>query len=138
MFLKEKFTADGKFEKLKARLVAEGHLQDRAIYTNGASLTVAITGEFLAAAIAVRENRSVAAIDFPGAFLNSVMPEEGDHAVLMSLKKFLTSVLISIDPSFSTYVQSDGASVVRLKKALYSCVEAAAMWYNKISTDVNT
>ena len=135
MFLKEKFTADGKFDKLKARLVAEGHLQDRAIYTNGASPTVATTGEFLAAAIAAR---SVAAIDFPGAFLNSVMPEEGDHAVLMSLKKFLTSVLISIDPSFSTYVQSDGASVVRLKKALYSCVEAAAMWYNKISTDVNT
>ena len=31
MFLKEKFTADGVFEKLKARLVAGGHLQDRDI-----------------------------------------------------------------------------------------------------------
>ena len=29
MFLKEKFSADGNFEKLKARLVAGGHMQDR-------------------------------------------------------------------------------------------------------------
>ena len=31
----EAITADGKFDKLKSRLVAGGHLQDRNIYDNG-------------------------------------------------------------------------------------------------------
>ena len=138
MFLKEKFTADGKFDKLKSRLVAGGHLQDREIYTNGASPTVATTSVFIVAAIAAKENRAVAAIDFPGAFLNSVMPEKGDHVVLMRLNKFLTYVLIQIDPTFSKYVQANGTCVVRLNKVLYGCVESAAMWYDKISNDLMT
>ena len=37
MFLKEKFSPDGTFDKLKARLVAGGHLQDTEIYNNGSS-----------------------------------------------------------------------------------------------------
>ena len=85
MFLKDKYTADGKFDKLKSRLVAGGHLQDRNIYDNGSSLTVSITSAFIAAAIAASENRAVATIDFPGAFLNSELPLDGDHAVLMRL-----------------------------------------------------
>ena len=34
MFLKDKYHADGKFGKLKSRLVAGGHIQDRNIYNN--------------------------------------------------------------------------------------------------------
>ena len=34
IFLKEKFTADGLFEKLKARLVAGGDQQDKELYEN--------------------------------------------------------------------------------------------------------
>ena len=135
MFLKEKFTADGIFDKLKARLVAGGHLQDKEIYNNGSSPTLSTTSLLILSAIASR-NRAVAAIDFPGAFLNSDMPDSGDHVVLMRLNKFLTSVLVKIDPTYSTYVQSNGTCVVRLKKALYGCVESAAMWYTKLSTDL--
>ena len=42
-FMKEKTLADGSFDKLKARLVAGGHQQDRSIYTKEetASPTVA-------------------------------------------------------------------------------------------------
>lgn len=32
LFLTEKFNPDGSFEKLKARIVADGHLQDRGLY----------------------------------------------------------------------------------------------------------
>ena len=38
MFLKEKFTAEGSFEKLKSRVVAGGHLKDRDMYDNRSSL----------------------------------------------------------------------------------------------------
>ena len=66
------------------------------------------------------------------------MPEEGKHVVLMRLNKFLTSVLIRIDPTYSTYVQKNGTCVVRLKKALYGFVVSAAMWYNRLSTDLES
>ena len=52
MFLKDKYTAEGKFDKLKSRLVAGGHLQDRDIYDNGSSPTVSTTSVFIIAAIA--------------------------------------------------------------------------------------
>ena len=56
------------------------------------------------------------------------MPEEGKHVVLMRLNKFLASVLIRIDPTYSKYVQKNGTCVVRLKKALYGCVESAGIF----------
>jgi Reverse transcriptase (RNA-dependent DNA polymerase) len=74
MFGKAKYAADGKFDKFKSRIVAGGHLQDRNIYDNGSSPTVSTTSVFIVAAIAAKENRAVATIDFPGAFLNSDMP----------------------------------------------------------------
>ena len=83
-------TADGKFDKLRSRSVAGGHLQDRNIYDNGSSPTVSTTSVFIVAAIAASENQAVATIDFPGAFLNSDVPLDGDHAVLMRLNKYLT------------------------------------------------
>jgi hypothetical protein len=118
MFLKDKYTADGKFDKLKSRLVAGGHLQDRNIYDNGSSPTVSTTSVFIVAAIAASENRAVATIDFPGAFLNSDMPLDGDHAVLMRLNKYLTNILVSIDKSYQKYVNEKGTVVVKLKKAV--------------------
>ena len=138
MFLKERFTADGLFEKLKTRLVAGGHLQDREIYDKGTSPTVSTSSVFLVAALAASNNRAVACIDFPGAFLNADMPEVGKNVVLLRLNKFLISVLIRIDPTYSTYVQSNGTCVVRVKKSLYGCEESAAMWYNELSTDLES
>ena len=41
MFLKEKFTANGLFEKLKARLVTGGDQQDKEFYENLSSSTAA-------------------------------------------------------------------------------------------------
>ena len=93
---------------------------------------------FLVVALAASNNRAVACIDFPGAFLNVDMPEVGKHVLLMKLNKFLISLLIRIDPTYSTYVQNNSTCVVRLKKALYGCVESAAMWYNRLSTDLES
>ena len=137
MFLKDKYTPEGKFDKLKSRLVAGGHLQDREIYDNGSSPTVSTTSVFIIASIAAKENRSLATIDFPGAFLNSDMPLEGSHTVFMRLNKYLTDVLISIDKSYMKYVNDKGTCIVKLKKALYGCVESAKLWYDKISHDLS-
>ena len=106
------------------------------IYDNGSSPIVSTTSVFNVAAIAASENRAVATIDFRGAFLNSDMPLDGDHAVLMRPNKYLTNILVSIDKSYQKYVNEKGTVVVKLKKALYGCVESAKLWYDQISSDL--
>ena len=87
------------------------------------------------AAIAAAERRAVAAVDVPGAFLKADMPTDGPP-VLMRLDKFLTSVLIEIDPTYQQFVRKDGTCIVQLTKALYGTIQAAKAWYDKISTDL--
>lgn len=135
-FLKEKYNSEGVYEKLKARLVGGGNMMNREIYDKGASPTVATTSVFMIAAIAAYENRAVAKIDFPGAFLYSEMPATGKHSVLMKLDKFLTSILVRVDPTYQRFVKPDGTCIVKLKRALYGCIESARMWYDKLSTDL--
>jgi Reverse transcriptase (RNA-dependent DNA polymerase) len=48
------------------------------------------------------------------------------------------NVLTSLDPSYKKFVNANGTCVVKLKKALYGCVESAKLWYEKISTDLIT
>jgi hypothetical protein len=71
MFLKEKFLADGTFDKLKARLVAGGDMQDRNLYDDVSSPTASITSLLMVAAIAAREKRHVYTLDIGGAYLNA-------------------------------------------------------------------
>jgi hypothetical protein len=130
-FLKDKYTAQGVFDKIKARLVAGGHLQDRNIYDNGASPTVSTSAVFIIAGIAAMERRAVATVDFPGAFLYSEMPEDGPP-IFMRLNKFETMVLVHIDETYKKYVQKNGTCIVQLKRALYGCVESARLWYELI------
>ena len=134
-FLKEKYTAQGLFDKLKARLVAGGHLQDRTVYDESALPTASTTSVFITAAIAAKENRAVATIVVPGAYLNSTMPDD-EPPVLMRLNKFETRVLVKIEPEFGKFVNSNGTCVVRLKRALYGCVQSARLWYQKLSSDL--
>ena len=119
MFLKDKYTADGMFEKLKSRLVAGGHLQNRDVYNNGASPTASTSSIFILTAIIARQKRGAATVDFPGAFLNSDMPLTGDHVVYMRLNKQLTAALIKIDATYNKYMNNNGTRIVKLKKALY-------------------
>jgi Reverse transcriptase (RNA-dependent DNA polymerase) len=98
MFGKAEYAADGISDKFNSRIVAGGHLQDRDIYDNGSSSTVSTTSVFIVAAIAAKEDRAVTTIDFPGAFLNSDMPLDGDHVVFMRINKYSSNVLTSLDP----------------------------------------
>jgi len=75
MFLKEKFTSSGEYDKLKARLVAGGDQQDKELYEDLCiSSPIAFTTFVLVmAAIAACECRLVTVIDIEGAFLNANM-----------------------------------------------------------------
>jgi hypothetical protein len=90
----------------------------------------------MVACLAAKEGRKVAHVDFPGAFLYAEMPEDDGRPVYMRLNKFETSVLVKIEPTYSKFVLENGTCIVRLKRALYGCVESARMWYEKLSNDL--
>ena len=94
MFLKEKFKPSGAFDKLKSRLVAEGHRQDRSLYRDKTSShTVSTSCVFTIATIAHHERRAVATVDFPGAYYpNSDMNTE----IYFELDKIVSDLLMQI------------------------------------------
>jgi hypothetical protein len=132
MFLKEKYLSTGAFEKLKSRFVAGGNMQDRGLYDEGeiSSPTVSLSSVYLAAGLAAKESRKVRTMDIGGAYLNADMERE----VLLRVEPRIAKMFVSVDPIYSAGLDSDGSLVVRLKKALYGCVESAKLWYDTLSS----
>ena len=130
MFLKEKFLASGEFEKLKARLVAGGDQQDRNLYEDLSAPTVGTSSVFTLLSVAAHQGRKVAVIDISGAFLNADMTT--GLSVHMRLDKKMTDMMIRLSPIYSEFVDDRGCVVVKLDKALYGCVESAALWYENL------
>ena len=129
LFFKEKLDTAGKFDKLKARLVAGGNEQDTSQLGDVSSPTVLVESLFVTLAIAAVEKRSVASVDIEGAYLECDM--EGPP-VYMVLPPPIASSLVEIRPSYAKFLKQDGSLVVRLKKALYGCVQSGKLWYKKL------
>jgi hypothetical protein len=131
MFLKEKLHPDGSFDKLKARLVAGGHRQDRGIYDDVSFPTVTTQSVMMVLAIAASEGRKVAVSDIGSAYLNASI---GDNAVYMRLDAWVTRILCELSEEHGECVREDGTSVVRLKKALYGCIESSKLWGEELTS----
>lgn len=132
MFLKEKFLPSGLFEKLKSRLVAGGHRQNRLIYDSKdiSSPTASMFAIFSLACIWARERRKVVAFDITGAYLNA---EIRKNKIFMRIGKEVAKVLCSLDRKYEDFLQKDGSVIVQLDKALYGLVESAKLWYDDIA-----
>ena len=133
LFLKEKYLSNGDFEKLKARLVAGGHQQNKSEYKDLSSPTVATSAAFMIASLAARESRNVVCVDIAGAYLNAEM---SGQEVLMRLDRTMSAILVKIKPEYESFLCNDGTMIVRLDKALYGCVESARLWYEEISSSL--
>ena len=129
MFLKEKFFANGDFEKVKARFVAGGHKQNRDDYEDLSSPTARLSSVFAVIAIAAAEARHVEVGDIPGAYLNADMKEE----VHLLLDRVTSEQMCELDESYREFMNDRGCVAVRLLKALYGCVESAKLWNEDIS-----
>ena len=133
MFLKEKFLASGEFEKLKARLVAGGDQQDRDLYDDLSAPTVATSSVFTLLSIAAHEG--IAVIDISGAFLNADVTT--GLSVHMRLDRNMSGIMVRLSPPYAQFVDHKGCIVVRLDKALYGCVESAALWYENLKVGLS-
>ena len=68
-------------------------------------------------------------MDITGAYLNANM---SDVIVHMKIDKTITKMLVDIDRSYVKYLHFDGGCIVKSDKALYGCVESAALWGDHI------
>jgi hypothetical protein len=133
MFLKIKNTPQGDFEKMKARLVANGAQQSMTNEQQlaNSSPTAGLTSLLIVAAIAAKEKRHVVTVDVKSAYINARMPE--DDIVDIVIEPSIATELVSIAPQFASSLRRDGSLVVKLKGALYGTQQAAKLWYLDIS-----
>jgi hypothetical protein len=132
MFLKKKRSG-----RIKGRGCADGRKQ--RIHTkkeDASSPTVAIEAVMLSCVIDAEEERDVAIIDIPGAFMQVDM----DEIVHMRLEGKMAELMVHIDPStYKTYItQENGKPViyVMLKKALYGTLRAALLFWRRLSSQL--
>jgi hypothetical protein len=113
MFLTPKKLPSGALDKIKARLVAGGHRQDRSLYTDQetSSPTVSLTAVFAQAAIAAQRGDHVLTLDQKAACLNATMK---GPAVKMILSKEVSSALCEIDQEYKAYLRGNGTILVQL------------------------
>ena len=127
VILKENFNAEGDLEKLKARLVANGAQMDPTTFADVSSPTVSLTFLLMMVVIAARERRTVATMDIGSAFVKASM--DGEDEVLVHLDQLTSALLIKIDPSFQKFLNDKSEMTVKLKKALYGCLQSAKLWF---------
>ena len=136
MFFKEKFTPQGVFDKLKARLVANGSQQDRTLYdvSSISSPTVSLKSVFLGAGIAAAEKRFTYTVDLIAAYLKISREgkEVGKKIVRVRIAKPIVDQLCVIDPDYQKYRLKDGSVIVRLKKAMYGCIESGRLLFDDV------
>ena len=132
MFLKEKRTG-----VVKGRGCADGRKQ--RLYTNkedASSPTVAIESVFITSVIDAKENRDIATVDIPGAFMQADM----DDVVYMKLEGTMAQLLMQIAPDvynkFACYVNGKLVLYVLLKKALYGTLKAALLFWKRLSSQL--
>jgi hypothetical protein len=132
-FIKQKFHADGSKDKVKVRVVAGGHKQDRTLFVNKntSSPTLHLEHLFLEMGIALVRKRHRTSLDIRAAFLH-VPVEEGEIGVFMWIEVKLAEILCEIDQTYCDFIQHNGKVLVRLSKSLYGCVKSALLWYKRL------
>jgi hypothetical protein len=136
MFLVKKYLADGTFEKVKARLVADGRDQDLDLYPNKSSPTVAIHSVFTVVGLAATKAwRIVVKIDVKGAFVQT--PKKGEPTY-MKFDPKVSKYAVEIFPKLKGMLEDDGCIYTLLLKAMYGCVQASALWYALIKAELES
>jgi hypothetical protein len=134
MFLVNKYNAEGEFEKVKARLVADGRDQDPAMYPNKSSPTVAIHSVFMVLGMAGEKRwRVVVKIDIKGAFV--LTPMSGPP-IYMRLDLKVVRYAKEMYPELDEFQWKDDSLYTIMLKAMYGCVQASALWYALIRYEI--
>ena len=86
--------------------------------------TAFITVNFVVLTIAAAENRHVANVDIPGAYLNASMKS---IVVYLCFRPTPATMLCELVPGYKKFFIKDGRIMVELDKELHGCVELAKL-----------
>jgi hypothetical protein len=130
LFTVQKFDASGEHDKYKSRLVWHGNEQDTSLYPDRSSPTVSVHAIMTCLALAACNSSYIMAkIDVKGAFIQT---ERRGTPVYIRCTGGLKTQILQMYPKYSKYVGTDGVLYCKLKKALYGCVQASKLWYEKL------
>lgn len=133
MFVIDKFKPSGELDKVKARLVAMGNMQNPDdIKMDTSAPTVNTSSVMIMACVNAKEDRWVMVCDVGGAFLHALWPaKEGKvHVLLDSIN---ARILCEIRSEYKAFVNKDGTLCMEIDRALYGLVQAARMWYDRLT-----
>ena len=119
--------------KIKGRGCADGHKQQACITKEqSTSPTISTNAVFLTAMVDAWENRKVAVLDVPGAFMQVDM----DELIHVRFRGEMVDKLLEIDHElYSSYVteeQGEKVMYMELLKALYGTLQAAQLFWEKL------
>jgi hypothetical protein len=127
MFLKFKYKADGSFDKVKARLAANGDKQDPDTIGETFAPTVNPVSVKTHLNITVREQLLLSAYDIKGAFLMTLMEEarkQNGDMIYIRIPKKLAEVWLEFFPEDELYVLEDGTMICCVETYLYGLAES--------------
>ena len=133
MFLTEK-----RCGKLKSHACANGSTQREYIKKeDAASPTVSGDSVMITSAIDAHEDRKIATLDIPGAFLYTDL----DENVVMILRGPLAELMVGIDPELYTPFmvttsKNEKILYVKMLKAIYGLLRSALLFYLKLVRDL--
>jgi hypothetical protein len=129
MNVKLKVDSYGNPIKVKARLCAGGHRQERNPNVATSSPTASRSTVITTCIIASAQKRHVATADITGAYLEANMKSK----IFMKFNDELTSIIVELFPRYVPFV-FNGCITVQLDRALYGCIESALLWYKEVSS----
>ena len=83
--------------------------------------------------MASHRGQHVMTLDHKAAYLNAAMKGPG---VITLLSPGVSSLLVELDNVHIQYIRADLKIAVRLKKALYGCIQSALLWYSELSSTI--
>jgi hypothetical protein len=129
------FMSKRRCRKIKARGCADGRKQrETTTKEDASSPAVAIESIMLSATIDAMEERDVATVDIPGAF----MQEDIDEVVHVRFEGEIAEMLVRMDPQlYRKYFRDENDKAVlyvELLKAIYGTLRAALLFWKLLSS----
>ncbi len=122
MFLKFKYKANGDFDKVKARLVANGNEQSLETISDTFSPTVNPISVMTQLNITAWLELILSSYDYKGAFLKTPMEELKKILIILGPEE--TALWIAVYPELAKFVNKQGSLVFLLLKYMYGLCEA--------------
>jgi hypothetical protein len=117
--------------KMKGRIVANGRMQDRTIYTNYSSPTATTRSVMTCLKLAAAMEWDLLKVDVGGGFLCA--PIDENEEIYMLLDESLASMAADWILEVAEFVREDGKLAVRVEKAIYGLIQSARLWYDELT-----